>query len=95
MSEEAQIAAAFEHMTAAMTAMTKALDAFPDPIEALVISEQDSEPPSATPLYRIDANLGWGDEIIATDLYRHIALVIAHALDAVYACGVYENGERL
>jgi hypothetical protein len=76
-------------------ACLKAKGALEHNIEALVISEQDGEPPTATPLYRIDANLGWADEIIATDLYHRIALGIAHALDAVYRCGVYEDGERL
>lgn len=76
-------------------ALWKARRLFSGGIEALVISRQDSEPPTATPLYRIDANLGWADEIVATDLYYHVALGIAHALDVVYGCGVYEDGRRL
>lgn len=78
------------------TALWKARRLFAGGIEALIISKQDSEPPTATPLYRIDANLGWADEIVATDLYEHVALGIGHALDAVYGCGVYdEEGRRL
>jgi len=73
-----------------------ALELWRGDIEALVISRQDDEPETATPLYRIDANLGWADEIVATDLYHRLALGIAHALDAVYQCGVYDDdGKRL
>lgn len=71
------------------------IDALDGSIEALVISKQESDPPTATPLYRIDANLGWADEIIATDLREHIALGIAYALDVVYGCGVYDEQGRM
>ena len=68
---------------------------FPSGIEALVISRDDTEPPS-TPFYRVDANLGSTDELVAADLDEDVALGIAHALDAVYGCGVYdEEGRRL
>lgn len=71
------------------TAMWKAQRLWPEGAEALVISQQDDGD------FRIDVNLGYADDPVAGDLDYETALGIAHALDVVYGCGVYEDGRRL
>lgn len=67
----------------------KARRLWPEGLEALVVSQQDDGD------YRIDANRGHSDDLVADDLDYETALGVAHALDVVYGCGVYEDGKRL
>ena len=70
----------------------KARRLFPDGLEALVVSGAVGDPDST---FSVEANLGPFDKTVAADLdYAH-ALGIAHALDAVYGCGVYDEAGGL
>jgi hypothetical protein len=66
-------------------------------IECLRISKIPSTPDGkGTQLYRVDAECGWAEVIIATDLYEHIAVAIAFALSAMYeGCPVMREGQQL
>lgn len=75
-------------------AQWKARRLFPDGLEALLVYNED---PGVMTFdsYKIEANLGPFDKTLASELDYEAALGIAHALDAVFACGVYDEQGRL
>jgi hypothetical protein len=88
----AQIDGLFQALTKANKAFSQNGRFVP---EKLTIYKQTYDG-KGTQLYRVDADCGWAEVIVATDLYPYMARAIAHALDAVYRCGVYtEDGELL